>query len=449
MFGKALRPFAAFGLTLALSIALAQAPTKSPDKTVPPAAPSAPVPNLIPNTTSPAISADQKKEILDRVNDVVENTAFVPGAEFEKWPTFLAAERSDIDKARTQRDFAMAVDKALHKFGLSHIVLVTPDAVQSRKNKQSIGIGVMLQAEADGMRIQYVFADSPAEEAGLVRGDLIIEGDGKKPQTPIDLLGDEGTDLKIKVKHLNGKTQDYTLTRRKYSNVRQETLTWPDKDTAVLTVHTFDVSYSAENVENLLKQAAGAKNLIVDLRSNPGGSIMHLMHLMGLLLPPDTPIGTFITRSMVDRYVKEEKGKATDLAAIARWSHNGRLTTRLEGIPPFKGHEAVLINGGSGSAAEIAAAALQDEADAPVVGTRSAGAVLVSVMQTMPDGFALQYPITDFVTPNGVRLEGTGVKPLVETSPTVAFDAPDDAVQKAEELLERADLRDARAQIHP
>jgi len=403
--------------------------------------------------TPAPITATEKQDVLDKVNDIVEKTAYVPGVDFTKWPQFLATERSEIDKAQNDRDFSWAVNKALHKFGFSHIVLITPDAAHARLAEKSVGIGVLLQAEPEGMRVHFVFPDSPAEEAGLEIGDLIVEGNGKKPESPLELQGDEGTTLSILVKHESGKTQSYSLVRRKYSNVRPETLTWFSPDTAVLKVNTFDVSYNRNNVETLVKEAEdkNAKNLILDLRSNPGGSIFNLLHLMDLLLPPGTPLGTFINRSSVDSYVKEENGKPTDLAAIARFSKKGRLISSKISIPYFKGHLAVIVNGGSGSASEIAAAALRDDVDAPIVGSKSAGAVLVSMMNQMPHDFMMQVPITDFVTVNGIRLEGTGVTPVVEAPAIVKFNEKDEAIEKAALLLERADLRDARsgsASIH-
>lgn len=393
------------------------------------------------------ISKAEKDEVLGRINDIVEKSAYVPGVDFAKWPQMEASAQKDIDSATTPRQFAMAINTALHQFGFSHIVLITPDAAQARLQRKSVGIGVLIQAEPEGMRVLQVFDDSPAATAGLQAGDLIIEGDGKKPQTPADLVGDEGSQLTIKVKHLSGKVETYKLIRRKYNNIRPETLTWFNKDTAVLKVNTFDVSYSRDNVEKLMKEAASAKNLIVDLRSNPGGSILNLTHLMGLLLPPGTPLGTFISRYTVDKYVKEEGGKPTDLAAIARWSQS-KLRAAKGDIAPFGGKVAVLVNGGSGSAAEIAAAALRDQLNAPVVGSKSAGAVLVSVMSPLPDGFVLQYPITDFVTVNGIRLEGTGVSPIIETPTLVKFNQADPAVEKAALLLDRAVLRDERTGTH-
>src|SRR5579859_4291221 len=144
------------------------------------------------------ITQQQKEDVLSKVNDVIEKSAFVPGVDFAKWPTFLAAERADIDKSETQKEFSMAVNKALHKFGFSHIVLITPEAAQARSSEKSVGIGVLLQLDTEGLRVLNVFPDSPAADAGFQAGDLIILGNGKKPQSPLDLQGEENTALNVR-----------------------------------------------------------------------------------------------------------------------------------------------------------------------------------------------------------------------------------------------------------
>lgn len=437
IFRAAAATVAALSLLGATSSGFAQTKAQ-PDKTK--AAPAA----SAAATRGKTLTKDQKQSVLDELNDVIEKRAFVPGVDFQKWTSFLAEQNPAIEKAETTQQLAGAVNEALSKFGFSHIVLISPEAAEARVSHQSVGVGILLQPEDDGLRVLNVFDNTPAKAAGLENGDLIIESAGKKPKSPVELLGEEGSTLQIKVKKNDGKVKEYKLKRQKYSNVRPETLTWPRKDTAMVTIHTFDISYDKNNVEKLMKDASSAKNLIVDLRSNPGGRVTNLMHFMGLVLPADTPIGTFISKYTVEKYKKEVKdAKDTDLVAMAHWSPM-KIRAMKNDIPPFKGHIAVLINGGSGSAAEIAAAALQDSADAAIVGSKSAGAVLVSVMNPLPQGFVIQYPITDFLTMNGVRLEGTGVTPMVETPAVVRYNEPDQAVDKAILLLERAALRDGR-----
>ena len=77
----------------------------------------------------------------------------------------------------------------------------------------------------------------------------------------------------------------------------------------------------------------------------------------------------------------------------------------------WTGKMAVLINRGSASASEIAAAALNECVGAPLIGQKSAGAVLASVYGSLPSGFSVQYPIDDYVTIKGVRLEKSPREP--------------------------------------
>jgi carboxyl-terminal processing protease len=419
-----------FALSLALVGAQAQAPITGPIENALAALAQAQAP------PSKPISAEAKKEVLDRINQLVLSNAFVPGVDFKQWPTMLEDQLPGIEKAESVREFHVAVNNALKKFGFSHIVLISPEAAQARMTRQSVGIGVQLQLEDEGLRVLSVFDGSPAAKAGLEPGDIILEGDGKKAQSPLDLAGEENTQLRLKVRKMDGKTLEYVITRAKFSNVRPETLTWVNPETAVLKVHTFDMGYSRNLVEEHMKAAKGAKNLILDLRSNGGGMVANLTHLMGHFVPRGTAIGTFVSRSLVDRYVKETNGSATDLAAIAKWSSQKITAAGPRDVEPFKGNVAVLVNGGSGSASEIAAAALSELRDAPIIGTKSAGAVLVSIMAPLPHGFMLQYPVTDYVTPKGVRLEGNGVVPVAETSAVVRFGQPDEGIAKAVEILQ-------------
>ena len=91
------------------------------------------------------------------------------------------------------------------------------------------------------------------------------------------------------------------------------------------------------------------------------------------------------------------------------------------------------MNKYSGSAAEMAAAALKETVDATVIGEKSAGQVIVSILGTLPHGFQIQYPITDYITIGGRRLEGTGLLPdIMATDPKVLRpDVKDEPMEKA------------------
>jgi carboxyl-terminal processing protease len=380
-----------------------------------------------------------KQEVLDKVTNLLTRSAFVPGIDFNRWPSFLEAEKPKIESANTDEDFQNAVNAALHKFGASHIVLTTPRQGEIRKTGKTVGIGITSQTTEDGLMIVRTVPGASADRAGLKPGDIITLVDGKPVEGVKGIPGPAGTYVKLKVKHRDGKVEDYSLVRRAFSTVRPEELTFIGEDTAKLSIYTFDFTYDAERVENLMQKASKKRNLILDLRDNGGGAVVNLQHLLGLFLPENTPVGTFITRRMADRYVDATKGKITDIVEIAKWSDSKVKPMRNRNIELYKGNVAVLVNGLSGSASEIAAAALRDTIGATVVGRKSAGAVLVSVIVPASNGFMLQYPLSDYVTIKGLRLEGNGVTPDVEVNePRYRLpDTPDEAATKAAEILTR------------
>ncbi|HXH62026.1 MAG TPA: S41 family peptidase, partial [Fimbriimonadaceae bacterium] len=234
----------------------------------------------------------------------------------------------------------------------------------------------------------------------------------------------------IEIKKKSGEVKTVELEIKRFSTVTEETISWPEPDTAVIRINTFSAGYGRTNVEDLMDEAAKAKYLVVDLRSNGGGSIFNLMHFLSVVLPNRTDIGTFISRRTADRYTAELPGAIPDPVAIAKWTDR-HMRTFSRGHDPFAGKIAVLINRGSASASEIAAAALRDNVGAKLVGTRSAGAVLASTYRRLPDGWSIQYPVSDFVTSKFVRIEGHPLQPDVEVIGRPTPDDPDPAVAAA------------------
>lgn len=376
-----------------------------------------------------------KTEVVQRMTDIITKRAYVPGVDFSQWTKFLEEVQPKVDAAKSDPEFQNAINLALSKFGFSHIVLTTPQQAELRRTGSTVGVGIttMPTEQLDGLIVVRTVKDAPAEKAGIVPGDTITAVDGNKVEGIKGIPGKEGTDVKLTVKHDGGKTEDYIITRKAFSTVRPEELTWPDKDTAKLNIYTFDFTYDRSNVEKLMTEASKAKNLIVDLRDNGGGAVVNLEHLLGMLIAEDKPIGTFVSRKLVADYVEDTKGDPKDLAAMAKWSKDKVMPRPNVRVPVYKGNLVVLVNGGSGSASEIAAAALKDEANATIVGAKSAGAVLVSVIVPVSNGFMLQYPLSDYVTVKGVRLEGNGVTPdVLAQEPRVRLpNAKDEALTKA------------------
>jgi carboxyl-terminal processing protease len=381
------------------------------------------------------MTAEQKKAVLDGVSSVISERAFVPGVDFSKWPEFVAKRQEAVDKAENVAAFASAVNQSLREFGFSHIRLLSPRAEANRGRTSQIGLGAAFRPHAEGLQVQMIRDNAPAATAGIKTGEIILTVDGAPAKESTQLEGDEGKKLKLMIKSAEGQTRELEVELKRFSTVREETLTWVDEETAVLRVFTFSAGYGRERIEKLMTEAAKAKRLVLDLRSNGGGAVNNLNHLLSLLLPPETAYGTFVSKTAYEGVVKPGETMAlTDAAsAITR-----KASTRARTVPPFAGKVAVLINRGSASASEIAAAALKENSGAVLVGSRTAGAVLASTFRRLPEGFSLQYPVSDYVTIKGVRLEGNPLLPDAESTERPAEGQPDPAVVKAVELLKAA-----------
>lgn len=250
-------------------------------------------------------------------------------------------------------------------------------------------------------------SDSPRQFAGVVNGAFREFGLSHMMLMPGRMRGWGGEEL---------------LAQGRFAPREQgPDLQWIEDDAALIRIPSFESSYDPADVADLLKSAKDAKYLIVDLRGDPGGEMGNMRQFLGLLLPPDSPIGTFVSRSMASDF-EAANGDAKDPVAIAKWAHH-EIRTPSAGVESFKGKIAVLVDGHSASAAEIVAETLREGLQTPIVGSPTAGAVLVSVFDRLSFGFRIQIPIGDYVSHGGQRLEGHPVTPDIRADGASAVDA--------------------------
>lgn len=152
--------------------------------------------------------------------------------------------------------------------------------------------------------------------------------------------------------------------------------------------------------------------LVVDLRACPGGSFDRALETASALLPDGAPVVTL-----------KRKGKPEE----KHFAKGGGL---LLDVPV-----AVLVDGNTGSSAELVTAALQEDRRARVVGARTLGKWTVQSVEELPNGWAFKYTVSAFKTPNGRMFEGVGLTPDVEVAMDEKILARANAAPKPEERL--------------
>jgi len=378
-------------------------------------------------TFGQSISPENKNGVLQSMQNVILRQAFVPGIDFQQWPTFLEKHRADVDKASDTASFTLAVNNALRDFGISHIRLLSPQSARTRVTGQSQGFGFAAQKGERGFEITAIAPQSPAFQLGLEVGDEVVEIEGVGNPTSLAPLADQETALLTIKRKRTGQVKHYMVAKKAYSTDRPNTLAWVSPGIVHVKIPSFARTYNRREIEGFLAEVTQkkAKALVLDLRGNGGGFVANCQHLLSLLSEPGTPTGTSVTRAMAERFAKEANGDGKDMVAVAKW--NGPTSKTFKTAqPPYLGKVVILVDKGSASASEITSAVLRERRKAVLVGKPSAGAVLVSIFAPLAStgGFEVQIPIQDYVSPGGMRLEKNPLKPdvVVEAQATTESD---------------------------
>lgn len=264
--------------------------------------------------------------------------------------------------------------------------------LNEEQTSQFYGIGVSILQHRDGVYVQSVLPDTPAEKAGVRYGDRFVEVDGKdarewtSAEVSKNVRGERGTTVKVKIERASSQAPvNFDIVRGgvPLPSIRNYFML-PNSVGYVGLTGGFQETTS-EELEIALKQlqSQGMKSLILDVRGNPGGLLPQAVDVVGKFVPSGKAVVSVKGRS---RYATEHK-----------------LNTRggYKGDFPL----VVLINGGSASASEIVAGAVQDYGRGLIVGTESFGKGLVQRVFGTPFQTGLTLTTARYYTPLGRSLQ--------------------------------------------
>jgi carboxyl-terminal processing protease len=435
---------------VALAIAAGCAAPPPPPAETPPAAPARPAdaavmepPKFVPAPVAATPEArddvrrNARRAILDAAWKLVRDKHYDKTLGGVDWNAVRARYEPLALAAPSDAAFYRTLNQMIGELGQSHMMIAGPGAddedddpgAGASSGGGAADPGITVRVIENRPTITRVRAGSSAERAGLLPGfivtqiggrDLPVQVPSQRPLRPVEerfalrrraqhrLMGP--ADTKVSVAYLdNDDRPGHALLQREqptttpvelghlppiYPEVRVE----QRDDIGVLAFNIFLLQPVMTDIKRAIDgfRARHARGIILDLRGNPGGLGEMSIPIAARLVSEPLTLGTLQFRDL-------------NLVLVARPEMR---------VAPFTGAVAVLTDEGTASAAEILAAGLQEAKRAVVVGDVTLGAVLPSVIESLPGGAVMQFVVADFKTPKGVLLEGRGVVPdrrVIET----------------------------------
>ncbi len=269
-----------------------------------------------------------------------------------------------------------------------------------------IGAGLSQDIKTMVVTITKVYKGTPAEEAGLKNGDIVVSVEGIDATTMevsnlvTKIRGEEGTKVHMVIyRESEGKTLEFDVERR---NIELPSIEGELLDGGIGYIQITDFQSKTDEqfeamVEDLKQQ--GAKGFILDLRANPGGLLSTVVNMLDYVLP----------QGMIT-YIEDAYGQRSEYMSDASCVDM-----------PF----VVLIDENSASASEIFAGAMKDYKYGTLVGKTTFGKGIVQNIITLSDGDAMKLTTSKYFTPLGNYIHGVGIAPDVEVD--YEYTGPEDA----------------------
>ena len=364
-------------------------------------------------------------EMYDDVWKIVNKKYYDPTNNSQDWNKWRYRYQN---KLKTKEDAYVAIETMLTSLNDPYTRFLDPkefsEETQSIKGSLK-GIGTQIGLRDGELVIIAPLEDSPAERAGLLADDRILEINGESTKgISIDaaadkIRGEKGTTVTLLIQRKGVPNKIYSVVRDEIE-VKSVSCKPPFETTKIpgdiqyIRLSSFISKNAAGEIESILNNSSGMKGFIIDLRSNPGGLLTNAIYISDMLLRGGVIVST------VDR----DSYKTTTRARMQQFTDKPIV---------------VLINKGSASASEILSGALKDNHRATIVGEQSFGKGLVQEINKLPDEAGMNITIQRYLTPSGSDIHKKGITPdvVVELTQENA-DAKDDVqLKKAIEILEK------------
>ena len=354
---------------------------------------------LLFNTTAISAFAVTPNELYDNVWKLITKKYVDQTNNSQDWNRWRYRYR---DKLETPEDAYVAIDTMLSSLNDPYTRFLDPKEFQEETSsiKGSLkGIGIQIGLKDGNLVVIAPIEDSPAEKAGLMADDLILEIDGVSTKgITVDkaadkIRGEEGTKVKLLIQRKNGEPKTYIITRAEIE-VKSVSTKMPIETEIpdyiqYIRLSSFISKNAAGEFQAILKETKDKKSgYIIDLRSNPGGLLVNALLISDMFLKGGVIVST------VDR----DAYKDTQRAGF----------TQLTNKPVV-----ILINKGSASASEIFSGAMKDNHRAILVGEQSFGKGLVQEINRLPDNAGVNITIQRYLTPSGADIHKKGITPNV------------------------------------
>jgi carboxyl-terminal processing protease len=342
----------------------------------------------------------------------VPNVSAVPRQDYESLEAFTnilsIVKKNYVEEVDTKNLVNGAINGMLNSLD-PHSAYLTPELykeLQMDTQGRFGGLGIEITVKGGILTVVSPIEDTPAAKAGVKPGDQIFKIDDEftKDMTLVDAVkkmrGPRGTKITISIKREGVPDLiDFTLTRDtiRVQSVRSRNL---EDGYGYIRLAQFQERSDRDVQKALEKMAAekgGLKGLVLDLRNNPGGLLTQAVRIADLFVDSGMIVYTDgRIESQKQKYFAQKDGSWMDFPMV------------------------VLVNGGSASASEIVAGALQDHKRAVVLGTKTFGKGSVQTILPLDDNSALRLTTARYFTPKGRSIQATGIVPdiIVDSTPS-------------------------------